>query len=60
MIAVIDEGVKYMWDTHNSGKLWRDMRLRYETPDEIQKRTEQEFRQEWWHSDDPKNFFWKQ
>jgi hypothetical protein len=60
MITVIDEGVKYMWDSRNSGKLWKDMRLKYETPDEIQKRAEQEFRQEWWHSDDPKNFFWKQ
>merc|ERR1711890_77953 len=56
---LIDEGVKYFWDTRNQGKLWRDIREKYETPEETRKRKEQQFRQEWWHSDE-EGKFWKQ
>merc|ERR1712018_94782 len=56
---LIEEGVKYFWDTRNQGKLWKDIREKYETPEETQKRKEQLFRQEWWHSDE-EGKFWKQ
>ena len=28
-VAVIDGGIDYVWETHNKGKLWKDIKHKY-------------------------------
>ena len=30
MFLVIDEGVDYLWETNNKGKLWKDIKHKYQ------------------------------
>ena len=56
-MAVLDESVKMIWETNNKGKLWKDIREKYETPEERAERVDQKWRFEWWMSDEPGKFF---
>ena len=29
LILVIDSGIDYVWETHNKGKLWKDIKHKY-------------------------------
>ena len=31
IIAVFDTGADWIWDNHNKGKLWKDIKHKYET-----------------------------
>ena len=45
------------WESHNKGKLWKDIREKYETPEEKAAREDQYWRMEWWMTDEPGKFF---
>ena len=45
------------WESHNKGKLWKDIREKYETPEEKAARVDQYWRFEWWMTDEPGKFF---